>query len=238
MSVDNSQVIGTKKIIRGLNIETSLRVHKESNKNIAQRAVKRMIDIVVGICGVILLIPLTIGIYIANRITKDNGPIFYSQDRIGKDGKIFRIYKYRSMVIDADEKLEKYLAENEAAREEYKIHKKLKYDPRVTKVGEFIRKTSLDEFPQFINILKGDMSLVGPRPYLPKEQEEMGMYYSFIVSKKPGLTGFWQVSGRSDVTFNDRLSMDMNYYHKANLKLDIKLIAKTVTSVVKKEGAA
>ena len=148
------------------------------------------------------------------------------------------MYKYRSMVVGADEKLEEYLSENEEAREEYRVNKKLKNDPRITRIGNFLRKTSLDEFPQFINVLKGDMSLVGPRPYLPREQEEMGTYYRYIVTKKPGITGFWQVNGRSDVTFEDRLSMDMNYYNQSSLKLDVKLLAKTVGKVLKKEGAA
>ena len=143
-------------------------------------------------------IPLTIGIAIANLICKDNGPIFYSQYRMGKNGKLFKMYKYRSMVVGADEKLKKYLEENEEARKEYKKYKKLKHDARVTKVGEFIRKTSLDEFPQFINVLKGDMSLVGPRPYLEREKEDMNGYYKYITTFKPGLTGLWQVPLFSD----------------------------------------
>lgn len=236
MNIENVQVIGSKKVIKGINIEKSLRVHKEAN--VIQNIVKRIIDIVGAIFGIVLLIPLTIGIFIANKISKDNGPIFYTQERIGKDGKIFKMYKFRSMVVDADEKLEEYLAENEEARAEFKINKKLKNDPRITKVGKFIRKTSLDEFPQFINVLKGDMSLVGPRPYMPREQEDMGTYYQYIVSKKPGITGFWQVNGRSQVTFQDRLSMDMNYYNKSSIGLDAKLLALTVAKVVKKEGAA
>ena len=234
MNVDNSQVMGTKKIIAGINKKQTL-----SNKlNIPQYAVKRTMDICGALIGIIFLVPLTIGIFIANKISKDTGPIFYTQQRIGKNGKIFKMYKYRSMVVDAEKKLEEYLAQNEEAREEYKINKKLKNDPRITRVGNFIRKTSLDEFPQFINVLKGEMSLVGPRPYMPQEQEEMGTYYRYIVTKKPGITGFWQVNGRSDVTFEDRLSMDMRYYEKSSIGLDAKLLAKTVISVVKKEGAA
>ena len=136
-----------------------------------EKTIKRIIDIVGGLVGTIALIPLTIIIYVARKILhEDDGPIFYEQLRIGKDGKVFRMYKYRSMVVGADEILFKYLQENEEARKEYKEYKKLKNDPRVTKVGNFIRKTSLDEFPQFINVLKGDMSLVGPRPYLPREK--------------------------------------------------------------------
>ena len=236
MNVDNSQVIGTKKIITGLNKEKSLKAHKEFN--IVENIAKRGIDIIGGVFGTLLLIPLTICVFIANKISKNDGPIFYTQERIGKNGKLFRMYKYRSMVVGADEKLEEYLSENEEAREEYRVNKKLKNDPRITRIGNFLRKTSLDEFPQFINVLKGDMSLVGPRPYLPREQEEMGTYYRYIVTKKPGITGFWQVNGRSDVSFEDRLSMDMNYYNQSSLKLDAKLLAKTVGKVLKKEGAA
>ena len=168
---------------------------------------------------------------------ENDGPIFYDQLRIGKNGKVFKMYKYRSMVIGADEKLHKYLEENEEARKEYKKYKKLKNDQRITKVGNFIRRTSLDEFPQFINVLKGDMSLVGPRPYLPREKEDMGEYYDCIIQSRPGVTGYWQIAGRNDVTFEDRLKMDCEYNKKKSLKTDLKLLAKTFLKVVKKEGA-
>ena len=202
-----------------------------------EKFVKRAIDIIGSIVGIIFLIPLTIVIGIANLILKDKGPIFYTQERIGKNGKHFKMYKYRSMVVGADEKLREYLAENEEAREEYAKYKKLKHDPRITKMGAFLRKTSLDEFPQFINILKGEMSLVGPRPYLPREREEINGFFNYIMSCKPGLTGFWQVHGRSDVTFTDRLDMDMKYYYTHDLKMDIKILKDTFVNVVKKEGA-
>lgn len=202
-----------------------------------EKAVKRSIDILGGIVGVILLIPIMIGIKIANLIARDTGPLFYKQKRIGKDGKEFYLYKFRSMVVDADEKLLKYLAENEEAKEEYAKYKKLKNDPRVTKVGHFIRNTSLDEFPQFINVLKGDMSLVGPRPYLLREKEDMGRLYDKIITTKPGITGMWQVSGRSEVTFEERLDMDMEYNYNWSLKTDIKLLLKTIKKVVLREGA-
>lgn len=201
------------------------------------KILKRLIDILGGIVGTFVLIPLTIGIAIANLICKDNGPIFYSQYRMGKNGKLFKMYKYRSMVVGADEKLKKYLEENEEARKEYKKYKKLKHDPRVTKVGEFIRKTSLDEFPQFINVLKGDMSLVGPRPYLEREKEDMNGYYKYITTCKPGLTGLWQISGRSDVDFATRIDLDMQYYYNHSLKGDIKILFKTAMKLVKREGA-
>ena len=202
-----------------------------------EKIVKRAIDVVGGFCGVLLLIPITIAIWIANKVSKDEGPIFYTQERIGENGKIFKMYKYRSMVVGADEKLKKYLKENEEARKEYKKYKKLKNDPRVTKMGKFIRKTSLDEFPQFINVLKGDMSLVGPRPYLPREKEDINGFFNYITSCKPGITGLWQISGRSHTTFTDRLTLDMSYYYNHSLKTDIKILYKTVKNVIKKEGA-
>ena len=161
----------------------------QKREALVYKFLKRIVDIIGTLFGVIMLVPMTIGIYIANLIVGDKGPIFYSQNRIGKDGKNFKMYKFRSMVMGADEKLEKYLQENEDARKEYKINKKLKDDPRVTKIGKFIRKTSIDEFPQFINVLKGEMSLVGPRPYLPREINDMGYAYQYITAVKPGVTG-------------------------------------------------
>ena len=120
---------------------------------------------------------------------KDKGPLFFSQDRIGKNGKLFKMYKFRTMVVGADDVLKELLSKDEEARKEYAKNKKLKDDPRVTKIGKFLRSTSLDEFPQFFNVLKGDMSLVGPRPYLPREEDDMGYYYYYITQCKPGITG-------------------------------------------------
>lgn len=216
-----------------------LEVWAYRNKTIleVERITKRIIDIIGSIFGIIALIPLTVMIWIANLIAGDNGPLFYAQERIGKDGKIFKMYKYRSMVVGAEEKLKQYLEENEKAKEEYKKYRKLKKDPRITKIGNFIRKTSLDEFPQFINVLKGEMSLVGPRPYIPEEKEEINGYFRYITSVKPGVTGFWQVNGRSNVTFYDRLDMDMKYFYNHSLKLDIKLLKQTAEKMIKKEGA-
>ena len=211
----------------------------ERNKTVLkfEKIIKKFMDILGGGIGVLTLIPLTLIIWIANKIVKDNGPIFYTQERIGQNGKIFKMYKYRSMVVGADEKLEKYLEENEEDREEYKKYKKLKNDPRITKIGKILRKTSLDEFPQFINVLKGDMSLVGPRPYLPREKEEMNGFFNYITSCKPGITGLWQTTGRSNTTFTDRLTLDMSYYYNHSLKLEIKILLKTFMKVFEKEGA-
>lgn len=198
---------------------------------------KRIVDIVAAIVGIIILIPLTIIVFIFNRLHEEDGPVFYIQERIGKNGKIFKMYKFRSMCVDADEKLEHFLEENEDIRKEFYIYRKIKNDPRVTKIGVFLRKTSLDEFPQFINLLVGDMSLVGPRPYLEREKEDMGSYYDIIVNEKPGITGLWQISGRSDVTFDDRLKMDLEYHSTKSIKRDIEIIIKTIAKVLKKDGA-
>lgn len=207
-------------------------------QNIAYRFTKRFVDIIAGIVGVILLIPITLVVEIIRIIKKENdGPLFYTQLRIGKNGKQFKMYKFRSMCMNADERLKEYLQENEEARKEYKKYKKLKCDPRITKVGKVLRATSLDEFPQLINVLKGDMSLVGPRPYLPREQNEMGEYYFGITKVKPGITGPWQIRGRSKITFEDRLKMDFEYANKGSLKRDIKILFKTFSKVIDKDGA-
>ena len=215
---------------------------KTTNKLIKNEAVyykltKRVFDIFCSIIGIILLIPLIVIVYIGNLISKDKGPVFYIQKRIGSNGKLFKIYKFRTMIVGADKKLRMYLKEHPEEAKEYQKYKKLNNDPRITKFGMLLRKTSLDEFPQFINILKGDMSLVGPRPYLYKEKKDMKSYYKTIVSCKPGLTGIWQVSGRSNVTFEDRLEMDIEYAETKSIKTDLKLILKTFVKIFKKEGA-
>lgn len=198
---------------------------------------KRIVDFFAGIIGVIILIPLTVMIYIANLISKDKGPVFFIQERIGKNGKLFKMYKFRSMVVGADKKLEKYLRENEEARKEYKEYKKLKNDPRVTKVGDFIRRTSLDEMPQLLNLLTGEMSLVGPRPYLPREKSDMGEYYNIIIKSKPGITGYWQTRGRSNTNFDDRLDLDIKYEKEKSLKKDFQILLGTMEIVLGKKGA-
>ena len=207
-------------------------------QNIIYRFIKRAIDIFAGLVGVILLIPLMIVVEIIRIAKKENqGPLFYEQLRIGKNGKQFRMYKFRSMCMNADDTLKEYLKNNEEARKEFKKYKKLKKDPRITKVGKVLRETSLDEFPQLINVLLGNMSLVGPRPYLPREKEDMGEYYSSIIKVKPGITGYWQIRGRSKTSFNDRLKMDLQYVNNCSLKNDIKILFKTFAKVFKKDGA-
>ena len=212
----------------------------KKNKSISLKiefTIKHIIDFFAGIIGIIILIPLTIMVYILNKIYKEDGPIFYKQERIGKDGKIFQMIKYRTMVVGADEKLQEYLENNEEARKEYKKYKKLKNDPRITKVGKILRKTSLDEFPQVVHLLSGKMSLVGPRPYLVREREDMGNYYYTIIKCIPGLGGLWQIEGRSNLTFQDRLDLDIKYYETWSLKNDIKILLKTLIKVFGKDAA-
>lgn len=188
---------------------------------------KRIFEIIVSIVGLILLVPLTIIVAIKNAINKDFGPIFYTQKRIGKNGKIFKMYKFRTMGLDADEKLEKIL-EDDKRKEEYKKYKKLNNDPRITKTGAFLRRTGLDELPQMLNVFKGEMSIVGPRPYMPVEQDEMGTYYSYIIQHKPGITGISQISGKARMDFADRMDMDLKYHYKRNFLLDIKIVLITM----------
>lgn len=199
--------------------------------------VKRLIDIIFGLIGLILLIPISLLIKIVSILNGDFGSIFFTQSRIGINGKEFKFYKYRTMVPNADERLFKLLEEDEAAAAEYKIHKKLKNDPRITKIGKILRKTSIDELPQLINVFFGDMSLIGNRPYLPREKEDMGEYFDEIVKSKPGLTGYWQVSGRSDTTFANRLNLESYYSNHMSLWMDIKIFFKTFGAVIFGHGA-
>ena len=208
------------------------------NKKVFYKLCKRIIDIFIGTIGVLLLIPLTIGVYFLKVLKKENdGPLFYEQIRIGKNGKEFRIYKYRTMVMNADEKLTQYLEENEEAKKEYERYKKLKHDPRITRLGRILRNTSIDEFPQFINVLKGDMSVVGPRPYLHREIKDMEDNYKTIISVKPGITGYWQVNGRNAKSFKERVNMDIAYIKDRTLWFDVKIIIKTILNIFRKEGA-
>ena len=208
----------------------------DATKKKLYRFVKRTVDIIVAVVGIILLIPITIIVCILNLVTKNKGPIFFVQERIGKDGKVFKMYKFRTMVVNAEEILNRHIKEETEIGKEYIKNKKIHNDPRITKVGKFLRKTSLDEFPQFINVLKGDMSLVGPRPYLIREIKDMNDYYYYIIKEKPGLTGPWQVSGRSNIGFEDRLELDYKYAIKKSLVNDFIILVKTIAAVFRKEG--
>mgnify|MGYP004458067573 FL=1 len=185
---------------------------------------KRFIDIVGAIVGIIVLSPILIIVAIFIKIEDSKGSIFFSQKRVGQNGKEFKMYKFRSMVHNAEELKENLLKQNERSGPMFKM----KNDPRVTKVGKFIRKTSLDELPQLINVLKGEMSLVGPRPSLPKEVEQFKPWMLKRLSVKPGLTCYWQVYGRNNIGFEDWMNLDIKYVEERSLIIDIKLIFKTV----------
>lgn len=184
---------------------------------------KRIIDIIGAGLGLILLSPIIAIVACAVKVTS-KGPIFFSQKRVGKNGELFEMYKFRSMVVNAEELKENLEDQNEMSGPMFKI----KDDPRVTKVGKFIRKTSIDEIPQLWNILKGDMSLVGPRPSLPKEVEQFDNWMFKRLSVRPGLTCYWQVSGRNNIDFEDWMKLDVKYVEERNIWIDIKLIFKTI----------
>ncbi len=212
-------------------------VEKKSIKEFFYLFFKRLFDIFVSIIGLIFLIPSAILIKIAYLLTGDFNSIIYTQERIGKDGKIFKLYKFRSMIPNADEVLFRTLELDKILAAEYSKNKKMKKDPRVTPVGRVIRKLSIDELPQLFNVLIGNMSLIGNRPYLPREKYDMGEFYDDIVKTKPGITGYWQVSGRSDVTFKKRLELEKYYSLNYSTLLDIKIFFKTFIAIVKGHGA-
>lgn len=220
-------------------IITALDLRKKNHKILKyiNDAIKRIIDIAGGLVGLLLLIPATIIVAILNLINKENGPIFYAQKRIGKDGKIFKMYKFRTMIVNADKKLAEILENNPELKKEWEENRKLKNDPRITKIGNFLRKTSIDEIPQFINVLIGNLSLVGPRAVVLDEIEKFGMYQHDVLSVKPGITGYWAANGRSETSYDERVFMETKYARNCTVWMDIKIILKTIVSVVKGEGA-
>lgn len=234
-----NDVVGEEAILQETTINNINMMKKEkTNKKVLYKFTKRIIDIIGSIIGILILIPTTLIIYLARKVLKeDKGPLFYEQLRYGKNGKVFKLYKFRSMCIGADKKLKEYLENNDEAREEFEKTHKLQNDPRITKIGNFLRKSSLDELPQMINILKGDMSFVGPRPVVEKEVEEYGTNKDKFLSVRPGLTGYWQVNGRSNTTYEERMKMELYYVDNCSLWLDIKIFFKTFITVFKKEGA-
>lgn len=203
-----------------------------NNESIFYIFIKRLIDLFGAFIGLIVLSPIILIVSILIKF-ESKGPVIFSQDRIGKDGKVFKMYKFRSMVVNAEELKEKLKEQNEMSGPMFKM----KEDPRVTKVGKFIRKTSIDELPQLINVLKGDMSLVGPRPSLPKEVEQFEDWMMERLEVKPGLTCYWQVSGRNNIDFEDWMKLDIKYVREKNTLTDIKLIFKTVFVLFGDENA-
>lgn len=215
--------------------------HKVKEKNIISKVsysfFKRIFDIFAGICGLMAMIPVTVIVYVLNKINKENGPIFYEQLRIGKNGKYFRIFKFRSMVVGADKILKEYLETHPNEKEEFEKFRKLENDPRITKTGKFLRETSLDELPQCLNLLNNTMSLIGPRPVVDGEIDNYGENREKFLSAKPGLTGYWQVNGRSNTSYEERMELELYYVDHKSIWLDIKIFFKTFKSVFQKEGA-
>ncbi|WHX69661.1 sugar transferase [Peribacillus frigoritolerans] len=194
------------------------------NANLGYLRMKRLIDIIGSLLGLILLIPIFLIVAILIKIEDPKGPVFFKQVRVGKDETEFQMFKFRSMVTDAEERLKDLLTLNEVSGAMFKM----KNDPRITKIGKFIRKTSIDELPQFWNVLKGDMSLVGPRPPLKREVEEYSSYDKQRLLVTPGCTGLWQVTARNNVGFEEMVELDIQYIQKRTIYFDMKIVLKTV----------
>lgn len=194
---------------------------------------KRAFDIISSLAAIIITLPIFIIIGIIIKLDS-KGPIFFSHKRIGKDGVFINVYKFRTMVTNAEEMLNKLTPEQ---KREFQENFKLKDDPRITKVGKFLRESSLDELPQLFNILLGNMSVVGPRPIVEKEMEKYTVYINKFLSVKPGLTGNWQANGRSDTTYEERVLLDMEYIDNRSFLFDLKIIFKTFGAIVNKVGA-
>jgi lipopolysaccharide/colanic/teichoic acid biosynthesis glycosyltransferase len=197
---------------------------------------KRVMDIFGCLALTPFLLPLC-GILVLLIKFSSPGPAFFSHRRISKDGGFFSMWKFRTMCVNSDEVLEKYLASNPRALEEWTASHKLRHDPRVTRIGQILRRYSLDELPQFWNVFRGDMSLVGPRPIIAAEVGKYGHCFSCYCSVKSGVTGLWQVSGRSKVSYAERIALDCRYVREWSLLQDIKILFKTVSCVVDADGA-
>lgn len=197
---------------------------------------KRLLDVLGASALTVTFSPVIVGV--ACLILKEAGaPVIYQHERVGLNGKPFKVLKFRTMVRDADVVLKKLLAESESARQEWAATHKLKNDPRVTAIGRFLRKTSLDELPQLLNVLKGEMSLVGPRPIVADELAHYGEHSGSYLSARPGLTGPWQVSGRNDVSYAERVKLDVEYIAQPSVAKDVEVLLRTIAVVLFRRGA-
>ncbi|MBZ9609318.1 sugar transferase [Clostridium estertheticum] len=213
--------------------ETQVKIANEYEKNAGYFIIKRITDVIGALCGILLLSPVMIVVAIWIKLDS-KGPVFFGHKRLGMNGEFIKVYKFRTMLPNAEELLKKLTPEQEI---EFEKSFKLENDPRITKLGQFLRKSSLDELPQLLNILKGNMSIVGPRPIVEREIDNYGIYGDKLLSVKPGLTGNWQASGRSDTTYDERVQLDMNYIDYRSVWMDLKIIFKTFGVVVSKQGA-
>ncbi|GAB6614583.1 sugar transferase [Bacillus cereus] len=212
------------KVSSGTVKEQGLLAAEEINQNRLYLFMKRLMDMFGALCGIILLSFVFIIVAILIKLEDPKGPVFFKQIRVGKDGKEFGMYKFRSMVTDAEEQLKDLLQHNEVSGAMFKM----KEDPRITKIGKFIRKTSIDELPQLLNVLRGEMSLVGPRPPLPREVKEYTAYDKQRLFVTPGCTGLWQVTERNSVGFAEMVELDLEYIRNRNVFYDMKIILKTI----------
>ena len=199
--------------------------------------IKRIFDIFVSIIGLILTIPIYLIIRLCYIFTGDFSSVIYSHTRVGKDGKLFKLYKFRSMIKDADKYLQELLKNDKDLAKEWKDKHKLENDPRITGIGKIIRKLSLDECPQFFNVLKGEMSLVGPRPLVEGELDAHNGNHELYESVRPGITGWWAANGRSCTSYKQRLKLEYYYCENCSIWLDIKCIVKTIGAVLCRKGA-
>lgn len=199
-------------------------------------AIKRLIDVTGAVLILIVFLPV-LCIVTASVVATSGWPVFYSHRRLGLGGRSFSLYKFRSMRKNADQVLTAFLDSDAAARSEWEAFRKLKDDPRVTPLGAFLRRSSLDEFPQLWNVLKGEMSLVGPRPVTKSERSKYAEHWKTYCSMKPGISGLWQVNGRNDLTYAQRVEFDVEYVRSWSLTMDLRILAKTVAVVLRKEGS-
>ncbi len=216
--------------------QISLAVHGLSTNGVHYRWVKRLLDILIVCSFLPALLPLLLIVAVIVRISSP-GPILYRQRRIGRFGREFELWKFRSMYVNSDEILRNHLKASDQAAREWAQSRKLKMDPRVTRLGNLLRRASLDELPQFVNVLVGDMSLVGPRPIVSAEKAQYRDAYFFYASARPGLTGLWQVSGRSNLAYHQRVALDESYIRGWNLALDIQILWRTARVVWQSKGA-
>ena len=234
----NSFNFANARIIEIFNARTNMIVLDNSLLKRRNIVTKKVVDMFLSVLLIPLLIPIFLIIRFLMRKEEPLGSIFFKQERIGKNGETFVCYKFRSMYEDGDKILEEYLKEHPEEIESYEKYHKYINDPRITKVGAFMRRTSLDELPQIINVFKGEMSLIGPRPYMLNEKKKIGTKVDMVLAVKPGITGLWQVSGRSDVDFHSRVDMDVYYTRNWNLWLDLVVLIKTIKTVLVREGAS
>ena len=219
-------------VTRGINVQNLILKERMEHRK-GYEFLKRAIDIICSLIGLLVLIPVLVIVAILIGI-ESKGSIIFSQNRVGKGGKVFKMYKFRSMVANAEELKEKLANENERTGPMFKI----KNDPRITKVGKFIRKTSIDELPQLVNILKGEMSIVGPRPSLQSEINKFDEWMLKRLNVKPGLTCYWQVSGRNNIEFNEWMELDIKYVKERSILIDAKLIIKTFLVLIGDKNAS